>query len=768
MGLIIDKPKDFSRANSKGFIINGQKYRRLLGTNGGVKNSTVIYVTEDVYNTLNKRLNNGRDMTVPFVPAKLESYKALTCSGSIPVSFPNGVLVVNDCETRFKSDIIKIDDEADGEPVLTYEKDQNVNLMDSDGYGLIDEELSKKWHEELLEEGICSGFCIRNSWCKGMVFTFPFKEFAKDIAHEHLVNDAWGNDVDINKVQLILTTSMLKLWNCYKSWEDYRKNCEENHYTFSVTKCCPNELENERNLNYQFLQSYHLSDEQLEELLKPTIDEIHDVLGGDYRKSILFLKGMFLNDDNVENIDCDFVKALMIDKRMMDDPFVKSKIHQMIKKRITEAKIGTIKCHANFSIISGDPYSLCQSMFGMEVTGLLKSGEVYNKYWIDENADKVVCFRAPMTCHNNIRVLHMKNTSRILPVIYPPINAYPHKGALFSMLMAREECKPWVFSNFIQIYALKDLYNRGMRTGTVDFFYNLYGDWTYFHLKANPWIRINSMPFEFFKLIKSDIVDFIKTCINKNLYLFFDIDMYYIPAYKLFFNKNHLLHEIFIYGYDDDKNVFYMGDNTTGKYNHDQVTYEEITTSTNALLEMYGDNNEDTVLHNYREKSIYMMSIGKNVERNGQDPFFSKDVFEINIKKIINDLKEYLLLDNYAEGYKYSNYYVYGIDCYNELVKFVSYAMETNQCVDRRAFYSFIEHKKLMLLRMEFINGNYDLNRLIERYSNLVNGFNILMALVLKANNTKANDLWERIIVKLKEYKEEEIVLLNELIRILS
>ena len=73
----------------------------------------------------------------------------------------------------------------------------------------------------------------------------------------------------------------------------------------------------------------------------------------------------------------------------------------------------------------------------------------------------------------------------------------PIRGLYFSMLMAREECKPWVFSNFIQIYALKDLYNKGIRTGTIDFFYNLYGDWTYFHLKANPWIRINSMPFEF-------------------------------------------------------------------------------------------------------------------------------------------------------------------------------------------------------------------------------------------------------------------------------
>jgi hypothetical protein len=244
--------------------------------------------------------------------------------------------------------------------------------------------------------------------------------------------------------------------------------------------------------------------------------------------------------------------------------------------------------------------------------------------------------------------------------------------------------------------------------------------------------------------------------------------MYYISAYKLNFKKNHVLHEIFIYGYDDDKNIFYMGDNTAGKYNHDKVTYEEITTSTNVLLKMYGDNNEDTVLHSYREKSIFMLDIRKNVELNEQDPFFTKDIFDINIKKIINDLKEYLLFDNYAEGYKYSNYYVYGIDCFDELQKFAEHAMETNEIVDTRAFYSFIEHKKLMLLRMEFINGNYDLNQLIERYSELVNGFNILMTLILKANITKVNIIWQQIIENLKKYKEEEIALLNEFIRILS
>ena len=48
MCLIIDKKSHYDRAN-KGFYINGIKYKRFLGTNGGIKNSTIIYVSERIY-----------------------------------------------------------------------------------------------------------------------------------------------------------------------------------------------------------------------------------------------------------------------------------------------------------------------------------------------------------------------------------------------------------------------------------------------------------------------------------------------------------------------------------------------------------------------------------------------------------------------------------------------------------------------------------------------------------------------------------------------
>lgn len=410
--LVIDEKKDYHRA-CRGFSINNIKYVRLVGTNGGVKNKTIVFVSERLSTELRRRIDNDRDTTVPFIPAKFEAYRALPCSSSSPVSLPRGILVVNDCETEFQENIISLSDAVGDEPVMEYVSNEKIVLTESDGYGLILPSLAKRWSEELGLDYVISGANTRFSWEKGMVFCFDFLEFADKVAHKYIVKDAWGNDIDIRNVELILTTSMLKLWNAYKSIDHYLECCIKNHYSFRIAKVCPKELESERNLNYQFIQSYDLTDDQVEELIRPTINHIKDILAGDYRKAVLFLKGEHLNYDNIDYIANDFAKAIMIDKRVYNDVFIKHKIYQMIRNRINEAKIGVISVHGNYSIVSGDPYSLCQSIFGLPVTGLLKKGEIYNRYWVDRNTDKVVCFRAPMTCHNNIRLMNVANNPEV-------------------------------------------------------------------------------------------------------------------------------------------------------------------------------------------------------------------------------------------------------------------------------------------------------------------------------------------------------------------
>lgn len=408
MCLIMDSKADYLRAN-KGFTINGVKYRRFLGTNGGIKNSTIVYVSERVYPILKERLDCGRNMSIPLVPAKLEAYQALICSGSIPVSMPKGIIVVPDCITHFQEDILQLDNGNSIEPIITEIKDADITLDDSDGYGLMLPSLSKRWNIELglSDEGeYLSGVNTRGlPWTKGMLFTFDFIKFAEEVAGTYEITDVWGDKRDVRDAEVILTESMLKLWASYKSFEDYWSNVEKYHYQFAIAKTAPHKLEEERQTNYQFLQSYELTDEQITEFIQPTVDLINDVKGLDYRKSLLFLRGTYMNEHNVTDCTYDFVKGLMIEPELINDPYVRSKIRNMILKTCDDAKKGVINVKGNFAIIGGDPYSLCQSMFGLEVTGLLKAGECYHKFWSDKGVNEIACFRAPMTSHNNIRKL---------------------------------------------------------------------------------------------------------------------------------------------------------------------------------------------------------------------------------------------------------------------------------------------------------------------------------------------------------------------------
>lgn len=419
--VIMNSKSDYDRAN-QGFTINfGEidgkevviKYRRLLGTNGGIKNSTIVYVNELIYDELKKRIDNGRNMEQELVPAKLEAYQALVCSGSTPLPPPKGFIVVKDCITTFKENVILINDDVDGEPLLTYEKDYEIEHNDSDGYGLMLPSYSRRVNEYLSGDGehTIAGMNTRYAWTKGMVYTFDFVEFAEKVAGTYEITDVWGQRRDVRDAEVILTESMLKLWDGYKSWEDYFENCQKNHYEFSATKTTPSELENVRDTNYQFLQSYKLNDDELAKLCKPTVDEIKDVMGFDYRKSLVFLTGFGL--DEVTELDEHYdycAKALMIEPRMINDPYIRKKIHNMIRKRIEMAERGAIRVDANYAMISGDPYALAQSIFGLTITGLLSAGEVYHKYWIDKGSEEIACFRAPMTCHNNIRKMKLNKS----------------------------------------------------------------------------------------------------------------------------------------------------------------------------------------------------------------------------------------------------------------------------------------------------------------------------------------------------------------------
>ena len=416
--VIMDKKSDYDRAN-QGFYVNGIKYLRLLCTTGGVKTSTVVYVSERLHPELKKRIENGKNNDVKLVPAKLGAYEALAASGSLEVSWPKdkyapipgGVIVIRDAFTEFYSDLINIDDsDRTKEPIVQFAANQLVRNDCSDGCSMMLPSLSRRWNGELNDdyEHTMSGCNLRCAWTKGMTFTFDYIKFAEEVVgasddcpEKYLITDIWGHKRDIRDSELIITESQLKLWSCYDSWEDYYNKCLENKYTLRVAKTAPHEVDNVRQLNYQFIQSLNLSDEDIQELIAPTVNEIKDTLGLDPRKSIVYLCGKNLKAENIQYVD-PAARALMANPDTINDPYIRNRIKKMINKRIREAKIGVLDVCGNFQIISGDIYALCESMFGLEVHGILKAGEIYSKYWKDNSTKRVMCARAPMSNEHSL------------------------------------------------------------------------------------------------------------------------------------------------------------------------------------------------------------------------------------------------------------------------------------------------------------------------------------------------------------------------------
>ena len=407
MQVVIDKKSDFGRATcKKGVTVNGINFRRFVGTTGGLKNNTLLFCNSQYVDKLNELCECKRNKDIPLVPAKYEAYKALTCSASQPICNPNGILVVRDCITKYFADVISLDDGVESdEPLREIIKNKELENNVSDGFNLCTIEYMQKVGKSLGVDYTPSGVCLRNAWLKGMLYPFPIIEFIEKYNNgNYLIEDIWGNIQDIRNCEMIVTESSLKLWSAYSSIDEYVNACEECGYEFSVTKISPHILEERRELNYQYLQSYDFTDEDIEELCAPTIQYLKDAMCGDYSSTIKFL-GITDNTDINS-----WQRALFTSEYMMGDPYVIDSVHRFIKKKMNDAKIGKLFVDGNYQIASGDPFALMQSICGLEVTGLLKAGECYSKFWIDKNEDEIVLFRSPMTSHNNIRMCKVNNS----------------------------------------------------------------------------------------------------------------------------------------------------------------------------------------------------------------------------------------------------------------------------------------------------------------------------------------------------------------------
>lgn len=326
-----------------------------------------------------------------------------------------------------------------------------------------------------------------------------------------------------------------------------------------------------------------------------------------------------------------------------------------------------------------------------------------------------------------------------LPIKKIEVKGFSHQAALLSILMAYDECKPWICNNFIQIFSLKNLSN-SWRSGTLDFFYMDYNDFRSYEYSANPWIRWYDIPID---IIRDDIIKFILERLNNMFYVYLEVDTYYISLYNEY-QKTHRIHWLYICGYDSNNFTFMCFDNFAGgAFKLRDIDWKEIVEAYKGSYMQYLKQEKNVLCPSVGIFKVILCSEEKN----------NPEVKNINLKRIVCLLENYLGETSKNLPYKNSEYYIYGIEVYRELIKFTD---EIKEKLDIRAFYAMKDHKALMKWRLEYLEDKYSVNfsEEISGYIELTNKLSKIILLIVKYNLAKKKDLLQkkRMLKKVREY----------------
>ncbi|WP_240419144.1 hypothetical protein [Paenibacillus periandrae] len=232
------------------------------------------------------------------------------------------------------------------------------------------------------------------------------------------------------------------------------------------------------------------------------------------------------------------------------------------------------------------------------------------------------------------------------------------------------------------------------------------------------------------------------------------VDQFYIPASSAF-NKYHRIHELFIYGFDDEIEEFLISDNfQNGKYTRGKCSFSDLNNS-------YIDFKKATDLG---QELVYLLS------------FNSSSIFNQNINVLKELLSDYLYSINSSQKNNLLNQplkkeWVYGLRCYDHLISYLNNVKSMGDRLDIRPFYVLKNHKSRMIERLLYLSEIQilkDPDIYVSNYANIEKISTIILNLSLKYSITKDKNILNRIAEHLEQLSGKEADILPRLIRSIS
>jgi len=308
----------------------------------------------------------------------------------------------------------------------------------------------------------------------------------------------------------------------------------------------------------------------------------------------------------------------------------------------------------------------------------------------------------------------MKNkipNKKVLKVQYPIIDTNPGITNLLVIIQNYPESFSWIFNNFVQLNAFKYLKR------------NYFDFWNPATINNCPFLNQQIFDYAIINKKWNNFIDFIIESINSKYYILLHLDLYYIKNSKKHYNKNHFIHETFIYGYDIKNRIIYIADfiYNDGKYSFITIDFDDIEKSYNY-----------TNLRNYYtvlNKQVYLLSYKKNKYN------FKKNIFIKYLQDYLNSENSFYILNLlYPRKHIKSKIY-FGLNFYDFLIEYINELITKKRNFSIKPFHVLWVHKKVMLLRLEFLKNNnlfknYD--KIYSLFKELENKFLVLRNLFIK------------------------------------
>lgn len=383
-----------------GFKYNGVTYKRFGKSSSMARNSSIAFVSEDIFDKLFSITTMGIDLSKPMVLSKFEAYRGLLFSSSVVIDnkLPY-IVLVDDYDKFIPNQQIKYTIEEDSEyenkktkqivkckkyPI--YSGVDNVKISCFDGMGCHEKDIGNKFEEVL--GGRFPAVQIRAPYMKGLSIEFSFRKYFKEVLKQDYIIDVFGQSHKIDKVDCIYPLSMWKGISYFSSWDDYKKKFKEYNHEFCVSKTSrPTNKETlMTRANFQYLQSLtKLDKDNILKLAEYSKNYVQKIIEGDLLYSMFFL-GLTNNgeDDNYnkdnknDEIDSYYMEAVRINPDMLNDKTIQKSLYNLLKKTINSFKLGRLFITAHYSMVYGDLKLFMEHSAGKDKKGILESGEFYS------------------------------------------------------------------------------------------------------------------------------------------------------------------------------------------------------------------------------------------------------------------------------------------------------------------------------------------------------------------------------------------------------